>query len=274
MKKYIVLWIIMMVIVNLSGCDWHKEKNTLKKYTFTEEGDFEVTSFGNVTLKIENGSLEDDVMSEVAMKVEEASRAADAFLGEYAVTESIICYVHGGNGATSLYGNEIHVFYPENRNVPYTLLMTQSKAGIAGVPDWIRIGVGAYAAAESGECLLDTWARTVDVYQELPRVDADGNEIEYDLDTMAALLLHQEAYMEALQLGDMTEVIAGYEDAQEAYDYRGAYCVSAGSFVKYLDEQYGRDAVMKIYSGSTVKKATGYTRDEVMQAWMQTINTK
>lgn len=54
----------------------------------------------------------------------------------------------------------------------------------------------------------------------------------------------------------------------------GPAYLAAGSFLRWMARQYGREAIKKIYSGVSVKSAVGVAEVEVFKAWQQQIMEK
>ena len=119
--------------------------------------------------------------------------------------------------------------------------------------------------------MLDTWAASIEIFEAMPKESEEGTKIEYPLNELAKQLMNNGVYTEAYALGDMTEAILQYENPQQAYAFRGAYAVCAGSFVSYLDTQYGFDKIMQLYQGGDIEEICGADWNTVINAWKQSL---
>ena len=91
------------------------------------------------------------------------------------------------------------------------------------------------------------------------------------IDVLAKTLLSAGTYPDALKMGDLSVGIAQAAGAEEAFNYRGAYCVYAGAFVKYLDETYGRDKLLQVYNGGDVQAVLGKTVETIRGEWQASL---
>lgn len=271
MRKWMLVILVGILLSFCIGCSKNAADDEVREYKFEENGEWMEIVFDNVHLRIEKTCFEEKTMNDSAFKLEEAITVASSFLGDYASRDEVMCYMHDGEGMTAVYDKEIHIYYPQQRNIPYIMLVTQALAGAEGVPDWLFVGLGAYAADQNGDSLLDTWASTIDVYETLPRESEEGIAIDYPLNELAKLLKEAAVYTEASALGDMIEGILQYEDPQQSYEYRGAYAVYAGSFISYLEKQYGFDNVMQIYQGGDMVEILGLDKDTLLNEWNQSL---
>ncbi len=262
---------ILLLLLLFGGCE-EREAETIKQYAYTTKDGFDEIVFQDVTVRIASGYLTEEERNRIAGRLESAVQEADRFLKEKPGWDSaanpVICELRSGPGATAVSGNTVTVYYAENGGVPYISLLTQAKAGLAGVPDWLREGVGAYAADLGQESMMDTMARRI------PAFDALKKEKEpkyHSIDELASTLVSGDQYPEALTLGDLSEAVLSAPDEAEAYNLRGAYCVYAGSFVHYLDTAYGREALWRLYQGENMETVTGQTKEEALAAWQETL---
>ena len=281
MKSTRLLSLVMATVLLLSGCSLlnTEESEKIPSYTFSQEGNYDVIRFGQVTLRVDLGYLEEKERNYAANKVESATQAAKAYLKDREAKD-VILVLHAGDGPTMVYEGQADIYYAQNRTIPYTSLITQVMMGVDGVPDWAREGVGAYVAETHKESLLHTQAHLIDSLnryvesEEAERAedsDAAKETVYYDIDTLARVLKQFGAYDAAAQLGDMTEQIASIGYAEEAYNFRGAYCIFAGSFVKYLEENYGHDAVIAVYDGADFSEVFGVSFEDARAAWYNSL---
>lgn len=268
--------LVLVIMIALCGCQSKGDEEAVTEYTYQTEGQYSTVTLGDVILKIENGYLERDAMNRIAMQVEGAVKAADAFLGDTqedrSAEDPVVCEIRSGSGTTCVTGRTIQVYYATNHTTSYTSLITQAKAGMAGIPDWLREGGGAYAADLNHESLRDTGAHMIEAFMQLPDTTEEGERLYYDLDTLAGILFVEHAYPEAQELGDLSEAVISIGYAQEAYNFRGAYCVYAGSFVRYLDQTYGREALLRLYAGESIEDVMQVNKQDAIAAWQSSLN--
>ncbi len=276
--KLRLICLLMATVLLLSGCALldREDSEKIPSYTYAQEGNYDVIRFGQVTVKVDLGYLSEKERNYAAHQVEGGVQAAQAYLKDRAPKETVLL-LHSGDGPTMVYEGQADIYYAQNRTIPYTSLLTQVMLGVDGVPDWLREGVGAYVAETHKESLLKTQAHLIDcLNQYVEREEAERaaenssaaqESVYYDIDTLAKVLKENGAYDAAAQLGDMTEQIASIGYAEEAYNFRGAYCIYAGSFVQYLEKNYGHDAVMAAYDGTAFADAFGVSFEDARAAW-------
>lgn len=87
----------------------------------------------------------------------------------------------------------------------------------------------------------------------------DGQVLEYELHALAHHLLQQD------QLSSLQELTDGFARMPNWRSYP-----AAGSFVKFLYDQYGLATVRKIWDAgaSAIESATGVSMDEIELAWL------
>ncbi|MBR2263890.1 MAG: hypothetical protein IJ917_06055 [Firmicutes bacterium] len=281
MKERRSLCLILVCVLLFSGCSLldREETEKIPTYTFGQEGNYDVIRFDNVTVKIDLGYLQDKERNYAAYQVESAVPAVKAYLKDRA-PKDVTLALRAGDGPTMVYEGQADIYFAQNRTTPYTSLITQVMMGVDGVPDWLREGVGAYVADTHKESLLNTQAHLIEclkTYVEQEEAErAEDSEAPqeaayYDIDTLARVLKKNGAYDTASQLGDMTEQIAAIGYPEEAYNFRGAYCVYAGSFVKYLEANYGHDAVMAAYDGTEFSEAFGVSFEKARKSWFEAL---
>ena len=277
-KKWILLMISCMLC--LTGCRYLMPgtQDSTPAYTYTSETGYDTIRWDPVTLKVEKSYLSKSDRNYTAQQVESAVEAAKQFLSGRELHD-VELMLHDGSGATMVYEGRAEIYYAQNRDIPYTSLITQVMAGVDGVPDWLREGVGAWSADINKESLMDTQAHMIECLQTYAeRIEAEQDpegepvELYFDIDTLAKVLIADHAYESAMELGDMTEGIATIGYAQEAYNFRGAYCVYAGSFVRYLDKTYGRDSLMAVYDGADFNETMGISLEEAKAAWLESLS--
>lgn len=278
MKKILAISLILVVI--LSGCQLiEKEEETLPSYTYTEEAEYDTIRWDPVTLKIEKGYLSTEDRNYAAQQVESAVQAARSFLSETELKE-VELVLHNGSGATMVYEGHADIYYAQNRDIPYTSMITQIMAGVEGVPEWLREGIGAYSADINKESMLKTWGHMIESLNRYVEMQAEMQEEEspdqteepyYTIDVLAQVLYKSSDYTQAQELGDMADQIASIGYAQEAYNYRGAYCIYAGSFVKYLEKNYSRGQLLQIYQGADFEEVMGISFEEARQNWLTSL---
>ncbi len=279
MKRGFLLIITICMIIASTGCSLlgKEEAGDAASYTFTAEADYDTISWDGVTLRVEKEYLKKADRNDAAQKVESAAQAAGQFLAEHD-QHPVSLILHNGSGATMVYEDHADIYFAQNKDIPYTSFVTQIMAGVGGVPDWLREGVGAYSADINKESMLDTQGHMIECLQSLKEQQKQESESEdaviatyFDIDTLARTLYRNAAYTNALDLGDMAEEIASIGYAQEAYNYRGAYCIYAGSFIKYLEKNYGREAVLALYDGESFKSVIGGAFDDIRAAWISSL---
>ncbi len=279
MKRSVLGVCLALLVLLMSGCQFiPTQEEEATSYTYTSEADYDTLRWDPVTLKVEKSYLSAEDRDYTAAQVESAVQAAKSYLNgtELKPVELIL---HNGSGATMVYEGRADVYYAQNRDIPYTSLITQVMAGVEGVPEWLREGVGAYVADINHESLLKTQGhmieslnRYVEQQKEAAAEQASSGEPAeepyYPIEELAGVLYRNSDYTEALELGDMANTIASIGYAQEAYNYRGAYCIYAGSFVKYLEKTYGHDPVIQVYQGEAFDEVFGLSFEEAREAWI------
>lgn len=274
MKKILLTALLVMATVAMAACG----EKAPKSYSFGRTDGFDTLSFSSVDLFIESDYMEDSEKDWAAYRVEEAERAVAEFLGanyiatdayeQSGTSERIRCYVKAGTGTSMAVGQDVTLYYAKEGAAPYTNLICQAKAGMTIAPDWLREGLGAYVADLNKESLLNTYARNL---HELKGLAGDSKESFKTIDVLAKTLLKAGAYPDALEMGDLSLGIAQAAGAEAAFNYRGAYCVYAGAFVKYLDETYGRDKLLQVYNGGDAQAVLGKTIETIRGDWQASL---
>ena len=276
MRKFIAIFMIGCLMIGLTGCFIQDPGEKYPTYVFMEEGSYDLIRWEGLTFKIEKGYLEKEERNLAAMQVESALSAAKTYLSGWKMNP-VEVVLNAGDGATMVYENLVDVYYAQNRDIPYTSLILQAMAGVEGVTDWIREGTGAYVADINKESMLDTQGHMIEcltTYAETERKAESSNteeELYFDIDTLAHVLYTNQAYLEALEFGDLAASIASIGYAQEAYNFRGAYCIYAGSFVHYLESRFGRETVLRIYHGEDFTDLTGTSLEGTKMLWTETL---
>ena len=274
MKKILLTALLVMATVAMAACG----EKAPKSYSFGRTDGFDTLSFSSVDLFIESDYMEDSEKDWAAYRVEEAERAVAEFLGatyiatdayeQSGTSERIRCYVKAGTGTSMAVGQDVTLYYAKEGAAPYTNLICQAKAGMTIAPDWLREGLGAYVADLNKESLLNTYARNL---HELKGLAGDSKESFKTIDVLAKTLLKAGAYPDALEMGDLSLGIAQAAGAEDAFNYRGAFCVYAGAFVKYLDETYGRDKLLQVYNGGDAQAVLGKTIETIRGDWQASL---
>ncbi len=260
-----ILLVLCLTFVGV-GCSGEKAPQS---YEYTESETVAVTETENLQVTIENGILEKQNDRDWAVyNLQQAHLNAVSFLGEgYAVTEPIRCCIYAGDGLTQMEEGALDIYFYETVEQPYTNYMIQILAGL-DAPDWLREGLAAYGADLAEESLLSSYGSVLIELDSLRNVDEEEKAEYADVSALARLLYEAGSHEEALELGDMLETMSQMETAEEAAQYRGAYCIYAGSFVKYLAESKGLDEVMKVYQGEDFTAAMGKSLTAMHKAWI------
>lgn len=276
MKKIFLAALLAMVAVVTAACG----EKAPKSYSFGKADGFDTLSFSSVDLFIESGYMDDEERDWAAYRVEEAEKAVSEFLGadyvaadaygQSGASEKIRCYIKAGNGTSMAVGQDVTLYYAKEGAAPYTNLICQAKAGMTVAPDWLREGLGAYVADLNKESLLSTYARNLQELKSLAGNKSSEKSFK-SIDVLAKTLLSAGTYPDALKMGDLSVGIAQAAGADEAFNYRGAYCVYAGAFVKYLDETYGRDKLLQVYNGGDVQAVLGKTVETIRGEWQASL---
>lgn len=274
MKKIFLAALLVMVTVAMTACG----EKAPKSYSFGRTDGFDTLSFSSVDLFIESDYMDDKEKDWAAYRVEEAEKAVAEFLGanyiatdayeQSGTSEKIRCYVKAGNGTSMAVGQDVTLYYAKEGAAPYTNLICQAKAGMTMAPDWLREGLGAYVADLNKESLLSTYARNL---HELKGLAKNSEKSFKTIDVLAKTLRNAGAYPDALEMGDLSLGIAQAAGAEDAFNYRGAYCVYAGAFVKYLDETYGRDKLLQVYNGGDAQAVLGKTIEIIRGEWQASL---
>lgn len=233
------LGILMLAfILLLAGC----QKTTTKSYQYTMENGLYYTQTDALTIELEERAVSDQERDAAVQCMDEAFLKAQAFLGEaFSQEEEQYCYLHAGDGVSQVLEDGLHIYYYGDAAQPYVNYMIQLLAG-GEVPDWFYEGLAAYGANQAGETLLTSYALEIAELDEWRSQEKPAGVTE-----LAKTLYQANVHVQAAELGDMIEAIALFSEAQEAREYRAAYCIYAGSFVEYLVEQYGKEAVLQEY---------------------------
>lgn len=255
------IWAAALVcVLLLAGCQTQKAP---KSYEYTEKNGVSYTQAGGLRFCIEDESVNDK--DEAVYCLEQALQKAQAFLGSgYTVQEEMACYLHAGEGASQQANGQLDIYYYDQAEQPYINYMIQLLAGTE-VQDWLREGLAACGAAQMGESLLDSYAKEVKELQAFHQTEAEQKPA--GLTVLAQTLYAAGSYQEALKLGDMMQAISQMKSAQEAGNYRAAYCIYAGSFVEYLIDKYGQEAVLEEYR--QLEKLTDSALEEEKQNWIK-----
>lgn len=276
MKKIILAAFLAVLASAMTACG----EKAPKSYSFGEADGYETLTLSTVNLYIDSGYLDEVEKDWAAYRIEEAEKAIQEFLGaDYTATdayeqkgtpENTPCYVKGGNGTSIAVGGEVTLYYAKEGAAPYTNLLCQAKAGMTMAPDWLREGLGAYVADLNKESLLNTYARSLPELKDLSAGKKKEDSLK-SIDVLAKTLAGAGAYPDALRMEDLSLGIAKASDAEEAFNYRGAYSVYAGAFVKYLDETYGRDKLLRVYNGEDAQTVLGKPVDAIRGEWQATL---
>lgn len=244
----------------LAGCQTQKAP---KSYAYTEENGVMCTEAGGLHFCLEDNSVKNE--DEAVYQLEQALQKAQAFLGAgAAVQEDMVCYLHAGEGVSQQTNGQLNIYYYGKMNQPYINYMIQLLAGTE-TQDWLREGLAAYGAEQMGESLLDSYAEQMEQLSVFRKTDEE--EVQTGITVLAQTLYRTGEYGEALKLGDMMQSISQMESAQKAGSYRAAYCIYAGSFVEYLIDQYGQEALLQEYQQPD--KLTGSALEAEKQMWIE-----
>ncbi len=266
MRRMCCILLMLCLAFTFVGCSGEKAPQS---YEYTESETVAITETENLQVTIEKGILEEQNDRDWAVyNLQQAYANAADFLGEeYAAENPIRCCIYAGDGLTQIGEGALDIYFYETLEQPYTNYMIQTLAGL-NVPDWLREGLAAYGADLAEESLLSSYGSTLPELDSL-RNEKDEEKAEYaDISALARLLYEAGSHEEALELGDMLETMSEMETAEEAAQYRGAYCIYAGSFLKYLAESKGLDEVMKVYQGEDFTAAMGKSLTAMHKAWI------
>ncbi len=240
-----------------------------QSYEYTESETVAIAETENLQVTIENGILEEKNDRDWAVyNLQQAYANAVSFLGEdFAAAEPIRCCIYAGDGLTQIGEYALDIYFYETVEQPYTNYMIQILAGL-DASDWLREGLAAYGADLAKESLLSSYGSILTALDGLRTVE-DEEKAEYaDISALARLLYEAGSHEDALELGDMLEAMSQMKTAEEAAKYRGAYCIYAGSFVKYLVETKGLDEVLKVYQGEDFTVVMGKALSSMQKAWI------
>lgn len=259
-------WLLAAVLLLLVGCGSEKAPQS---YTYQETEAGSVTETDHLQVTIEAGCLkETDDKDWAVYQLEQAYEKAASFLGvDGSAEEPIRCTICAGDGLTRIQEAALEIYFYETVEQPYTNYMIQTLAGI-NAPDWLREGLAAYGADQAGESLLNSYAATLTELDSYRTEEDKESPVEKDITTLAKALYVAGNQEEALLLGDMLLTMSQMEDPEMAGQYHGAYCIFAGSFVKYLVEEKGLEAVLKVYQGEDFNTVMGQPLATAQKAWI------
>lgn len=271
MRKIVKTLLICMMVLLVAGCGAQKAPEA---YEYKEENGQFVTQTEGMQVYIEEGSFETEEERDWAVyRLKEALQSAKSFLGEKNNGKSdIACRVHAGDGFTEITEEGLEVYYFGTVEQPYTNYMIQVLVGTEA-PDYLREGLAAYGADQMKESLLNSYGApltALDSFRQTEKDEKAEEEGPYIGITELAKALHEaKVEPEAAKLGDLMAAISQAENGQAAGEYRGAYCIYAGSFVEYLAEEKGLDAVLSVYRGKNFEEVMGQPLEKVRQSWLQ-----
>lgn len=244
-------------ILLLAGC-----QKTAENYQYTMENGLYYTQIDALIIGLEKDAVSEKERDAAVQCMGEAFQKAQAFLGEaFSQQAEQYCYLHAGAGVSQVLEDSLHIYYYEAAAQPYVNYMIQLLAG-SDVPDWFYEGLAAYGADQMGETLLDSYAAGMKALDEYRSEEKTAGVTE-----LARALYQKNVQPQAAELGDMMQAIALFSNAEEAGEYRAAYCIYAGSFVEYLVEQYGKETVLQEY-----QKAEQFTEaflEKNRQKWIK-----
>lgn len=253
-----------MLLVSCQKADFsaaYEYVKTEKAYQTKAEG---------LQVEIELGCLEkEDDRNLAVYQLEAALKNARDFLGSFCrLDEPIQCRILSGDGFTTLGDRQLDIYYYETVPQPYTNYMIQILAGFE-TADWLREGLAAYGADQMGESLLDSYAASLTELDFIRTREEEEGGSKAKVTELAKALYAAEAQSEAAKLGDLLMAVSEFTEAEEAGKYRGAYCIYAGSFVEYLTDKMGLDAVMQIYQGADFSQVMGKSLEAARQGWIK-----
>ena len=263
------LLLSLLLVIGLVGCG---DEKAPESYTYTQSETWVLTETDDLQISIEKEILEDENDRNWAVyHLEQAYREALTFLGDgYAQEEKLRCCIYAGDGLTQISEETLEIFYYDTVEQPYTNYMIQALAGIQ-VPDWMREGLAAYGADLSRESLLESYGKNLSELDCL-RAEKDEEKVEYaGVSALARILYETGSFEEVLELGDLMKIMSQKETAEEADRCRAAYCIFAGSFVQYLTETEGLEAVLRIYNGEEFKSVMGKKFTTMHKEWIEWI---
>lgn len=266
MRRMCCVLLVLCLALAAVGCGG---EDAPQSYEYTESETVAVTETDNLQVTIENGILEEKNDKDWAVyKLQQAYANAVSFLGEdYAAAERIRCCIYAGDGLTQMREDALDIYFYETVEQPYTNYMIQILAGIDAA-DWLREGLAAYGADLTEESLLSSYGSVLTELDVLRNVDDDEKAEYADVSALAQLLYEAGSQEKALELGDMLESMSQMKTAEEAAQYRGAYCIYAGSFVKYLAETKGLEEVLKVYQEEDFTAVMGKSLTAMHKAWI------
>ena len=267
MRRMCCLLLAVLMLITVTGCGREEAPQSFE-YTKTETA-YHADS-ENLQVTIEVGCLEDENDRDWAVyDLQQAYLSASDFLGEAVSTGGPIrCMIYAGDGLSQVQPEGLDIYYYETVQQPYVNYMIQALMGL-DAPDWLREGLAAYGADQADESLLDSYASGIEALDAF-RVEeeAEAEAVTADITSLAVSLYTAGVQEDAIQLGDLLQATSQLESAEEAAQYRGAYCIYAGSFVAYLAEEKGLDAVLKVYQGEEFDAVMGQSLKAAKQAWI------
>lgn len=265
MRRMCCVLLVLCLALAAVGCGG---EDAPQSYEYTESETVAVTETDTLQVTIENGILEEKNDKDWAVyKLQQAYANAVSFLGEDYAVKPIRCCIYAGDGLTQMGEGALDIYFYETVEQPYTNYMIQILAGLDAA-DWLREGLAAYGADLAEESLLSSYGSVLTELDVLRNVD-DVEKAEYaDVSALAQLLYEAGSQEKALELGDMLGNMSQMKTAEEAAQYRGAYCIYAGSFVKYLAETKGLEEVLKVYQGEDFTAVMGKSLTAMHKAWI------
>lgn len=268
MRKMCCLLLVLLFVLPAAGCG---KESAPQSYEYTKSETVYVTETENLQMTIEVGCLEDQNDRDWAVyNLQKACNSALTFLDELSFTmdEPIQCTIHAGDGLTEIQAGEMDIYFYETVDQPYINYMLQALLG-TDAPDWLREGLAAYGADQMGESLLNSYGLVLTELDGLRGEESDvATPAEKDITALATILHQADTQEEALLLGDMLQTMSQMETAEEAAQYRGAYCIYAGSFVEYLAEEKGLASVINVYQGEEFSSVMGKPFSDFQKAWI------
>lgn len=252
-----IWWLISLLCL---GCGKEKAPETYS-YSVASEGGF-YTEVDGMQIFFNEGCMPEAEDRDIAVyRVKTALEDAKKFLGTSFASIPISCCFHSEEGATQVEAGALNIYYFDTVEQPYVNYMIQALLG-EKAPDWLREGIATYGAEEMGESQHYSYAFDIPSLQGILE-----QEEAPSLHELAMTLHNLGIDEEAEKLGDMIQGIADHTSAEGARQYRAAYSIYAGSFVQYLAEKNGFDALIRLYNGDNFQAVMTKAFHTYYQEW-------
>jgi len=246
-KKIFIIWLIFFSLIILQS---NYVKAGLQYNISYEEKQNEVfVNTKHSEIHIEKGYLNKKEIYEIAKKIEQGIVRVKDYLGEefLAMDTSkykIKFYIRDGNFISNAGGRTIKLSYVKEKNAPYIHEIVHILASYNGFKKWISEGLAVYLNDYLGG------------YPSPPNFGKD-------LDELSKEIIKKKELKEVLSFNN-TYVNPNMVSQEK----RMAFYILSGSLVKYIEEKYGKEKLLKMYNSININGVIDKSFDEIKKEWI------